>query len=550
MDLSLLLKLTVALGLGLGATAVARRTRASVRHVILTSTFAALIAVPTVATLLPDLRVAVQPPALTLTQVIPDVHVRERVSRIAETTSAPFVASGATLPTAGTLAYGAWAAGTLFLAGTLALALLRLRVLRRTALPWVEGQAHLERVAGRFRLPVTVDVLRHEALGAPVTWGVFRPVVLMPLEADTWDEQQLTQAFLHELEHVYRKDWIIQVIARALCAVYWFHPLVWVAWRQLCLESERACDDAVVAHVEGSAYAQQLVTLAQRVSVAQAVPMLSMASRSDLSIRVKALLDATLDRGRVGRRAQVGALTVAAVIAGTLAALRAESAPPVGRAADIDLASVVEEFTDRLEARAEHLQDTIVDGLRGRPSGSRGRRALAEALIESAGEGNLTDVTTLLDSGLDVNTVLEGDGTALIAAARHGGMPMVKLLVERGADINLAVRGDGNPLIMASAAGTEDVVRYLLDRGADVEAIVPGDENPLINASANGHLAVVKLLVSRGANVNSGMWIESYNVVDGGQRGPEREWRSPLSMATKRGHRAVVDFLRANGAVN
>jgi beta-lactamase regulating signal transducer with metallopeptidase domain len=549
MDLSLLLKLTVALGLGLGAAAVARRTRASVRHVILTSTFAALIAVPMAAALLPDLRVAVQPPVLTFTQLIPDVHVREQVSRIAETTSAPFVASGATLPRAGTLAYAIWAIGMLFLVGTLALALLRLRALRRTALPWAEGQAALERVADRFRLPATVDVLRHEAVGAPVTWGVFRPVVLMPLEADTWDEQQLTQAFLHELEHVYRKDWIIQVVARTLCAVYWFHPLVWVAWRQLCLESERACDDAVVAHVEGAAYAQQLVTLAQRVSVARAVPMLSMASRSDLSVRVKALLDATLDRGRVGRRVQAGALTIAAIIAGTLAALRAESAAPVARSADIDLATVVEAFTDRLEAQAEHLQDSVVDSLRGRPSGSRGRRALVEALIESAGDGNIKDVTTLLDSGMDVNTVLEGDGTALIAAARRGGFPMVKLLVDRGADVNLAVRGDGNPLIMAAAAGAEDVVRYLLDRGADVEAIVPGDENPLITASARGHLPVVKLLVSRGANVNSGLWLES-NGGYGGQRGPQREWRSPLSMATQGGHRAVVDFLRANGAAN
>ena len=248
------------------------------------------------------------------------------------------------------------------------MALLRLRVLRRTALPWVQGQAHLERSRADFGLPVTVDVLRHEALGAPVTWGVFRPVVLMPLEADTWDEQRAAQAFLHELEHVYRKDWIVQVIARALCAVYWFHPLVWVAWRQLCLESERACDDAVRGARRGIRIRATTGDAgAARLGGAGGADALD-GGRSDLSIRVKALLDATLDRGRVGRRAQVGALTVAAVIAGTLAALRAESAPPVGRAADVDLASVVEEFTDRLEARAERLQDTIVDGLRGRPA--------------------------------------------------------------------------------------------------------------------------------------------------------------------------------------
>jgi beta-lactamase regulating signal transducer with metallopeptidase domain len=42
--------------------------------------------------------------------------------------------------------------------------------------------------------------------------------------------------------------------------VYWFHPLVWMAWRQLALEAERSCDDAVLRRSEGTVYADQLVT--------------------------------------------------------------------------------------------------------------------------------------------------------------------------------------------------------------------------------------------------------------------------------------------------
>ena len=38
----------------------------------------------------------------------------------------------------------------------------------------------------------------------------------------------------------------MQILARAVAAFYWFHPLVWMAWRRLCLEAERSCDDAVV----------------------------------------------------------------------------------------------------------------------------------------------------------------------------------------------------------------------------------------------------------------------------------------------------------------
>jgi beta-lactamase regulating signal transducer with metallopeptidase domain len=55
-------------------------------------------------------------------------------------------------------------------------------------------------------------------------------------------------------------------MARVVCALYWFHPLVWIAWRRFCLESERACDDAVVRSVERIAYAEQLVALARRLS--------------------------------------------------------------------------------------------------------------------------------------------------------------------------------------------------------------------------------------------------------------------------------------------
>jgi ankyrin repeat protein len=145
--------------------------------------------------------------------------------------------------------------------------------------------------------------------------------------------------------------------------------------------------------------------------------------------------------------------------------------------------------------------------------------------------------------------MVEGDGTPLIVAARKGDLETVRLLVARGADVNVAARGDGNPLIMAAMAGHLPVVRYLVEQGAQVEAMVEGDENPLINAAGHGHLEVVRFLVERGANVNAGVWVN--NTVQVGQTYQTvPEYRSPLSMATKGGHRAVIDFLRAKGAVN
>jgi ankyrin repeat protein len=137
-----------------------------------------------------------------------------------------------------------------------------------------------------------------------------------------------------------------------------------------------------------------------------------------------------------------------------------------------------------------------------------------------------------------VNGIVDGDGTALIVAAREGNKTLVEFLLAHGADVNLAASGDGNPLIMAAREGHLEIVRLLLDRGARIDEVVEGDENPLIQASASGELEVVKLLIARGANVNARALSHQ----------PNGEWRTPLGMARKEGHKAVVDVLLAAGA--
>jgi ankyrin repeat protein len=132
-----------------------------------------------------------------------------------------------------------------------------------------------------------------------------------------------------------------------------------------------------------------------------------------------------------------------------------------------------------------------------------------------------------------------GDGSPLILAANRGHIEVVSVLLDRGADINLGVPGDGNPLIMAASGGYTEIVSLLLDRGANLEQIVPGDENPLIKACESGQLRVVKLLISRGANVNAR--------VQAGRSGTG-EWRTPINMARRGGHKEIVEFLFASGA--
>src|SRR4029077_13263520 len=115
-------------------------------------------------------------------------------------------------------------------------------------------------------------------------------------------------------------------LARVACAAYWFHPLVWAACRQLTLEAERSCDDAVLKNSEATAYADQLVGLARRRSAVRRSPALAMANRSDLAARIGALLDRRQSRGPVGA-VLVVACAVAIAIVLTMSPLRMVAAP-------------------------------------------------------------------------------------------------------------------------------------------------------------------------------------------------------------------------------
>jgi len=103
-----------------------------------------------------------------------------------------------------------------------------------------------------------VRFLRGAAGTMPMAWGIVNPAVLMPADADEWPVERLRIVLLHELAHVSRRDCLTHLLAQAACAVYWFHPLAWMAARRARNERERACDDLVLAAgTRGSDYAEE-----------------------------------------------------------------------------------------------------------------------------------------------------------------------------------------------------------------------------------------------------------------------------------------------------
>jgi bla regulator protein blaR1 len=383
---------------------------------------------------------------------------------------------------------------------------LRLRRIRRSAILWLPLLPELNRLAAEAGVSRTVHLMLSPGVSSPVTYGVLQPAIVLPEDAVEWGIEDLQRALTHEIEHVRRGDWLVQLLSRLACALYWFHPLAWIAARRLALESERACDDAVLrANVAPEGYAEQLVLLARRMQRAGESAAVAMAGKSLLFARVHSILDPHQRRGPLSTARLAGGACAALIVLALMAPL---TTVPASGAASTPAAS-------------------LSSGEAG-PSG-----VLEAALIDAVQQGDRDTIDRLLSIGVSPDASVPGDGSPLIAAAVSGQAALVEYLLERGATIDMAVSGDGNPLIAAAASGHIEVVRLLLDRGAGIESAVASDENALIQASFRGRVDVVRLLLERGANVNARI----------GKR-------TALQMARQGRHREIERILSSAGAID
>lgn len=168
----------------------------------------------------------------------------------------------------------------------------------------------------RWRRPVTL--LHTEEAVMPMTWGWWRPVVLLPAAAASWTMARRRVVLLHELAHIKRRDYPTQFVAQLVCAAYWFNPLVWLAARQMRLEREGACDDLVLAGgCQANDYAHHLVEIAASFRSLPEMAAMAMARSSPLEGRIAAIVDASRNR-RPRLSAALAILALIGALAGCL----------------------------------------------------------------------------------------------------------------------------------------------------------------------------------------------------------------------------------------
>jgi len=227
----------------------------------------------------------------------------------------------------------AWLAGTLWMFGRLLVGVANVRRIVRRSAPtdgddwqWLVEDAR-EAIGAEPRARIVIST---EA-AMPFTYGLLRPVIVLPESAEEWTTERRRSVLLHELAHVRRRDLLTNAVVQLACAVYWFHPLVRLAARRVRIEAERACDALVVAAgTRPSDYAGDLLEIARTMrSSATAAVALAMARRSDFEGRLLAILSP--DAGRnvlTATRAVLVALSFAAPAVAIAAAVPASSAAP------------------------------------------------------------------------------------------------------------------------------------------------------------------------------------------------------------------------------
>ena len=85
-----------------------------------------------------------------------------------------------------------------------------------------------------------------------MVWGICRPRILLPTDAEQWGAQRQRAVITHEMSHICRRDALTQCLLQLTEMIYWFHPLVWLAAQRIRSEREQACDDLVVRNADAA----------------------------------------------------------------------------------------------------------------------------------------------------------------------------------------------------------------------------------------------------------------------------------------------------------
>ena len=419
-----------------------------------------------------------------------------------------------------------------------------------------------------------------DVVSVPTLVGVFRPVILLPPSAMLGlTPSQLELIILHELAHVQRFDFALNVAQSVVESLLFFHPCVWWLSQQIREEREFIVDDIVVSKCDRASYVDALLRTENHRTAE--VPALA-ANAGSLAERTRRLVETNERRWYLTRPS----------------------------------------YFVRYLAATFCLLAVFMIASRGQPYESRnqiievaGNTMSNQQLVEAVAANDIETLSQLLGEGANVNAVADTNTgmTLLGLAAKNGHLEVVHFLLEQGADPLLPtdhdtvlpcalayanecwktervirtrivknriatdpsfIKNPGNTLHSAAHYSEEEIVRALLDAGVDIEQEHPGRGGKPLHWATEGNVRICNWLLDLGADINSrvvaddernGMTPLIYcawwcgdtdgcidiakNLI---QRGADitlrdAEGKSAVDRAKQQGHLRLAQFLEDNG---
>jgi ankyrin repeat protein/beta-lactamase regulating signal transducer with metallopeptidase domain len=377
-----------------------------------------------------------------------------------------------------------------------------------------------------------------DEIGQPFVWGLLRGSIYVPshfVKIGARDHRKHVLA--HELSHVLRFDAAVNALQTLAQGLFWFHPFVWWANREIRREREKCCDEMAVAQLgtEPREYCHAVVeTLMSAETSARPVPSLAVAGPArNLEERIKTML---------------------------MPGKRFYKRPSLITASLIFLAALVT------------VPTALVLTARAQTESPKTETNSPQTLHEAAAAGDLEQVNKLLAQGADVHAKDEDGRTPLHRAAWYARKDVAEVILTRGANVNEADGSGQTPLHLAVQFGAKFVPEFLLARGAQINARDKAGNMPLHIAAGVSSVSgdLLELLIAKGADVKArneagqtplhrvsmigrgnkrlGLAAELLLAHGAEVDAEDQSGCTPLHFAVEDANKELVDFLVAKGA--